>query len=409
MKPSEPTVEADTIFVSASQLSTFKDCPRKWAYDKLDSVPRLDTDATNEGKAIHTELEDWFKHGTPVTRPEAVALLQHLPERGDHLLVEHSFEFAWPGIPVMAHGFIDLVDPLEGVTYDHKTTKNLKRYAKSKETLRLDAQSILYGVASRLVQYRDEVKLQWNYVQREQPKDRLPLTDPVAQVQTLTDVEEGLHYWAPTVERIYQIRKRGGKAVEVEPNQDACYAYGPCQYRDLCPDFKGGSKKPPQDEGPPVSLAHLARLQAASKPALVVESSPVASAPDNLPDPVLATDAPKQTPLLDTLRIDFKAAPNVVPPDAQPNVSVLEPPVPPQPEPKPEAAPKAKRGRPRKDASLTEIAATVTDPSDPVPGFNLEAFIESAVEEASKSKDDILVKLEAARIALDLLNFRKGK
>ena len=49
--------------VSASQITTFRDCPRKWYFDKIVKVPRVSTAATELGSAVHEELEHYLKEG----------------------------------------------------------------------------------------------------------------------------------------------------------------------------------------------------------------------------------------------------------------------------------------------------------------------------------------------------------
>ena len=316
------------ITISASQISTFRDCPRKWAFDKIDSVPRAETEATNAGKAIHDEIEAWYKHGTTPLKRESKALLQHLPPRGEGLLVEWGFEFAWPGIEAIAHGFVDLVDLNTNTVYDHKTTKNLARYAKSPETLAEDPQQILYGVAHRVLNRPSDsnVRLQWTYVEREStPRpDRAPKTNPVSRIQDLSEVESGLRLLTPVVEEIVQIRKSGKKAPEVRHDTGACYKYGKCHYRDLCPDF-AGSKSTTKEAPMTLSAETLARLAAAStKPpdvAVVAEAAPK-------PAPTVAEAGPPKMGLLDTARIDLGVRPAVLPPDAQPNQTPEDPPMP---------------------------------------------------------------------------------
>lgn len=45
--------------LSASQLKTFTLCPRKWAFDKRDRVPRPDTQ-NPLGTRVHEILEAWY-------------------------------------------------------------------------------------------------------------------------------------------------------------------------------------------------------------------------------------------------------------------------------------------------------------------------------------------------------------
>jgi hypothetical protein len=184
-------------------------------------------------------------------------------------------------------------------------------------------------------------------------------------------------------------------------------------------------------------------------------------------------------PLLDSLRIDFGAAPAVVPPDAAPNVTPSDPPMPPQ---EVEVAAKRGRGRPKKVESqeatplwdrataIEEVkaglAAGITPITNPTFGvimtecptgfdgstvnftpppqkaptagfgipiitsrsesvitsatftppkgegnfaeaFDLDAFVSKVVSEADGESFE--VRLDAARIAVDLMRVRQGK
>lgn len=416
-QPTQPYDGVGPVPISASQLTTFATCRRLWAYDKLDGVERPETDATNEGHAIHAEVEAYFKHGTAPERPEAKALLALCPPRAPHLVAEAEFTLAWPGEDALVRGKIDLVDPTQHLVLDHKTTSNIDRYAKTREDLELDAQAVLYGLAYRARFHNiPEVKLQWNYVKREQPRNRAPKTLPVDLVQTIPMLEAGLHHWAPVVTDLVQIAKRLPKAIDVPASPgDACFKYGGCHYRDRCPDYAGNRKK----ETPPVNpsvLAHLARLGAAT-PAPLPENEPP-KAPETAADeskpltPAATVIAPPAMPLLDSVRIALDIAPPVVPPDAQPDVTPTDPPPPPLVE--------VKRGRGRPKGS---VKVAPVDPQIRVDGFsapesptehpappvsesnNLRTFV---VETIGLARDGTLdQRIEAAKLAVALLNLAK--
>ena len=217
-----------------------------------------------------------------------------------------------------------------------------------------------------------------------------------------------------------------------------------------------------------MSMDLLARLAAASAqpmtatPAAQAEASARNPMDEITSDPSVPT-APKMG-LLDTLRIDDGVTPAIKPPDAQPNVSPTEPALP-EPEPVVEK-PKRGRGRPPKatppaepnmpvgtvllplveaNPSLKAVecildeTAQAEDSHPPemskdvvetltrlraeaqevkfvyeapksldikASDFDLELFVESVCEKASKA-DDLEVQLQAARIAVDLLAVRK--
>jgi len=351
--------EAEPVLISASQLATYQDCPVKWGFDKLDGAAREASAAAEEGSAIHAEVEDWFDRGVPPTKPESLALIPHLPARGEAgLRVEAPISFVWPGVdvPVLVRGYMDLYrgGPRPKV-WDHKSTSR-KKYIKSVDDLRFDAQVVCYGVGARLESVwagggiPDEVDFQWTYVIREQPKTRAPYTEPVEFTQNLTDLELGLRQWGPVVEAItaaHQIPKgEKPRALQLHPDQGGCHKYGGCPHRFVCPHY-AGREQPPEPEVKPMTPEMRARLAAAS-----------AQAPRPLPppDPPTAPTSeftPPKMGLIDTLRIQDAPA-QVLPPDAQPNVSPTDPPIPAL----VGVAPK-RRGRPPKDRSASPAEPVV--------------------------------------------------
>ena len=80
--------------VSASQITTFRDCPRKWYFEKVVGLPRPSTGSTELGSAVHAVLEDYLRGDTegiaPTSEAHEIAMsgLVHLPVRGPHLRVE---------------------------------------------------------------------------------------------------------------------------------------------------------------------------------------------------------------------------------------------------------------------------------------------------------------------------------
>jgi len=425
--------------ISASQLSTFESCKRLWGYEKVEGRRKPDTDATADGTAIHLEVENYFRHGTHPVRPESQILLTHLPKPAPELLPEAEFTLAWPGVDALLRGKIDLVDPRNHTIYDHKTTSSIDRYAKSSDELRLDAQTVMYGLAYRAMFSKvEEINLRWNYVKREQPKTRPPQTRPVDLVQDLTLLEEGLQKWHPVVVELVQITKSRVRALDIPANPgDACFKFGGCPFRDECPDYAGKRKivEPPVSD--PAVLALLAKLGAAT-PAPLPDPEYVSAATPVRP-PVVLT-APTM-PLLDSVRIAFDVQSAVVPPDAQPNVTPNDPPPPSVVE------VKRGRGRPKKVTPIESVGPTAAEAEAPWinlkdPKLNLPAlpttprspdtipvrglplpeaqrkpgspsdtelidFVELAIR--SVGDNELLqTRLDAARLAMDLLSYRRG-
>lgn len=403
------------VHISASQLATFKDCPRKWAFDKLDCVPRADTAATNRGKAIHAEVEAWYKHGTAPESPEAVALLTRLPGRSSDVHAEVDFDYVWPWADgVAAHGFIDLVDLSTNTVYDHKTSKSLARAVKSEAELAVDAQTMLYGLALRVAKpVITEVNLQWTYVQTVSKLGQPPPLQAVPVVQDQAMLDAAIRVWTPVVEELVQLKRRGGRAADVRADSSACYKYGPCHYRDQCVGFP--QRRETQPKEPTVALSPEAR-----RAMLAASNAPVASTPppsnEGHIEPPEAAPAPyREPPSMPPLEalsaaldaIGLAGPPQaVLPPDAQPNVSQNDPPPPPL-EPVKGKGRKSKAAPQPSQAIQMHLGTPAPMLSTTSSTFDLEAFVAATVERASR-EDDILLQLEAARIAMDLLNLRKN-
>lgn len=344
--------------LSASQISTFRDCPRKWAFDKLDGVPRKESFSANEGTAIHAEVEDYYVNGNAPSRPEALALMTHLPQPSPSLVAEQEFSFVWPGENALVRGYMDLFCHAPLKVWDHKTTSS-KRYFKTVEDLMVDPQATIYGLAARLLEnaMREDVELQWTYVIREQPKTRAPHTHVVAFTQTTDMLYDAMNVLNPSVSELVQIASASAKAKDVPANSgDPCFRYGGCPYKDLCADYAGHKKEAIQM--PDNDL--LALLRAASN-AVEVPSEPVPPAP--IPAATPSAGPAPAMPLMDTSAVSEAVTVQVVPPDAQPNVSESDPPPPPTEAPK--------RGRPKaKTDGAPAPAPPLPSPSAPDRGQN---------------------------------------
>lgn len=138
------------IRVSASQINTFRDCPRKWRYSRPDAFGSRANPAAALGSGVHGVLEGWLRDGTPIDptdRLGAIAMsgVQYLPPPKT-CAVEADFAIDRPG-DIRYTGRIDLWNQRLGIVYDHKTTKDLV-WAKSEDDLREDVQANLYALAA---------------------------------------------------------------------------------------------------------------------------------------------------------------------------------------------------------------------------------------------------------------------
>lgn len=347
--------------ISASQIKTFRSCPKAWAYDKLDRVERRESGAAAAGTAIHAEVENYYLHGTAPTRCESLALLAHLPTRFKRPRIEEPVSFLFPYQPrAWVRGFIDLRHGPN--VYDHKTVAVIKagRHL-DVDTLPVDEQGVLYGFHTRLMERMpnsEDVILQWNYVQRESTKVK-----PIRARQSLTVLDNALRDMTSTVNQIVDAVTQKGTARDFVGNPNHCFKYGKCQYAEFCPDFVGKTSEPTVREETPMNADLLAQLRAASA-SLSTAKVPEPPTPPPAPQtvaPAQASDHPDPTlPSIADLGgvIDDSVRVAVVPPDAAPNVTPSDPP--------PPELVQVKRGRGRPPKSATSTPTTPTPATEAV-------------------------------------------
>jgi RecB family exonuclease len=294
--------------VSASQITTFRDCPRKWYLDKIVGLERPSTPATALGSAVHAVLEAYLRgevdtlEGDTEAHRIAQQGFDHLPQRGGHLDVELSLEADMPlsDAVVPVKGFIDLIDHESGEIIDHKTSSN-KRYTKTKKELAVNVQLILYAAAYfRRYPERERVTLTHLYY-----GTRGPWAKRVSVEVTREHVEREWSAIKATIEQMVEVSK-ADNAGDAPASYDSCDKYGGCPFRGSClrahchtPKetnvtreerlalLQGGSAPQPQQPQPQQRTAPQPQQRTSAK-VLYIGCFPVkgASAP-----PVMAMDA----------------------------------------------------------------------------------------------------------------------
>src|SRR5216684_440746 len=111
--------------LSASQISTWLDCARKWSFIYVDKIPIAQGKASALGTEVHNQLEAYLKGCTiDYTRESgyiAEAAIPYLPEPSDSIEVEHEFLLVSPN-----HTYAGVIDCRDGThIIDHKTTSDL--------------------------------------------------------------------------------------------------------------------------------------------------------------------------------------------------------------------------------------------------------------------------------------------
>jgi CRISPR/Cas system-associated exonuclease Cas4 (RecB family) len=237
--------------VSASQITTFRDCPRKWYLNKIVGLQSPSTSATELGSQVHATLEAYLRGETGVIGTEdeigeiARSGAEHLPEVGDHLEIELSLEEHMPLLdaPVLVKGFVDLIDHSKDEIVDHKTSSN-KRYTKSQRELAINVQLMMYAEA---------------YFQRFPNKEKVTLTHIYygtksrwsKRVSVTVTREHVRDQWTQIKETINQMMQAScaPDASEVHAEYDSCAKYGGCPFRGAC--FNAHNQTPKGTQPPP--------------------------------------------------------------------------------------------------------------------------------------------------------------
>jgi len=238
-EPEPCSVEGRKPFrVSASQINTFCDCPRKWGLEKLDKISGPPSPHAAFGSRVHKQLEEWFEDGTPPDDSSegrvAFSILQHLPvPQTEHLDVERQIDLLVAGAPLI--GYVDL-SILAGrevpFVSDHKTTGSIPNpWMLTPERMPGDTQCALYALDAMLRTNSTEVELQWTYGTRDGRKSL-----PVVKRVTLDEIRPKLLAIRETVEEMREIYENHiDTALDLPYNAASCEKYGGCYFN--TPEF----------------------------------------------------------------------------------------------------------------------------------------------------------------------------
>ena len=258
---------------SASQLNTYKLCPRKWYIQYREGLRTPTHPSAQLGKDVHQVAEDWLRTGlTPDADTETGRIfipgIPYLPTPGPSLKIEHKFnngEF---------RGFIDLFIPDDPPTViDHKTCKTFS-WMLTPTTLADDYQGIIYANQALKETGASKVHLRWVYYKTKgTPQSR---KTEVTLTKTIIDKK-----YAKLVELSHNIDKTPSDILKVPGNAKACSAFGGCHFRSVC-----------HNERQPMSelLEKLKQMQMEKTPGV----NPPKENPSGVPKP--RSDVKKRTP-----------------------------------------------------------------------------------------------------------------
>lgn len=338
---------------SATQLESDERCRRYFWFRYVANLPELQSTAQLFGSALHAVVERWLradqagrdvKTGQPVDlypagwdegiTPVEADLVRRLVQAAvESAVIERHparhVEAEFRDVPIVpgatVRGYIDVVAP-DGI-HDHKTSKNVERYAKSPAALRSDSQLLLYAkiwLEDRRMDGKpdpEQVLLRHNYFSKDPSS---PIVRPVTAFVTPAEVDAA---WRRTQVRASELLslKRSQRISSFE-DADAhwrkvpgavspgdsdsirsasydhpCRKYGGCAFAEVC----GGVKKPSEyaaevnrrnsnnhdDQGGTMGLDIFAARRAAAA-ANGSTTAPPVSTTAVIPSPAQASPAP---------------------------------------------------------------------------------------------------------------------
>jgi hypothetical protein len=312
------------VEISASQIGAWDLCQRKWAYTYVAGIRSPSNASAALGSAVHEKLERHMLKGeafdtTPredgAVTVDAIAaqaapyvprqwLAIEAPFRlavtprgsiigsGDEVeAVEEAKRYAagttsWHDGSdldvVILNGRIDVIRDAFTVM-DWKTSKDIRRYAKTPEDLETDPAAIIYAAALETATKRrsyEGTSLVWVYL-----STRLK---GAKSVSTAIQGVRRLPMLAPQLEGIVAARRAWKSPEDAPPNPAGCMAYGGCFFRDRC-----SINQNPQ--GPSVALGRRLSMTAPVMDlAALLRALPQQGAPTPAaPTPAAPTPAPQ--------------------------------------------------------------------------------------------------------------------
>jgi PD-(D/E)XK nuclease superfamily len=221
---------------SVSSLSTWWDCPRKWAWKYVEGLLEESAPSAARGIEAH-ELLARYLNGEELDLPPWIRIGLPLLPQPKTCQVEERFYLTIRGIEFQgAKDVQDLTRPIPFVS-DHKTTKHFRR-AKSANKLRTDPQAALYAADAMIRTGADQCDIQWTYFLADPEEE--PNVKPVVVRLTRADVApvlERMHQTASEIESLLALEPR---AIDFPPNPEACEMYmdregnGKCPFIERC-------------------------------------------------------------------------------------------------------------------------------------------------------------------------------
>lgn len=218
---------------SASQISTFEACPRKWAFLKIEGLKEPDKPSAALGTAVHKVIEEWLRDGKEPDRktPEgdiAFSGLHLLPQpKTVGMELEKPFAITFGGHTF--RGYKDIEILATPIVYDHKTTVDLQ-WAKSESDLPVDVQATLYAADAMMRAKSPHCDLQWTYLRTRGARRAEPVRVRVMRGQITPRLEQTLR----SADAMAEALASGRRANDLPFNDKECASFGGCPFLSEC-------------------------------------------------------------------------------------------------------------------------------------------------------------------------------
>lgn len=222
--------------MSPSQLQTYVDCPRKWAWRYIAKIyPPFDNAAAALGTRVHNLLEKYMKDGiawdyTTKEGKVAAAALEHLPAPSPDALTESAFDIPSADGAIIWNGKIDFTILAERKVVDYKTTSNVDAYAKTEANLRTDPQAVIYSEVLMGRYGWDDINLMWLYL----PTKGAAIAKPTKAKFIRTVNKKEFDRLDLLARKISSVHASGVNPLALKPNAKMCGVYGGCPYQSNC-------------------------------------------------------------------------------------------------------------------------------------------------------------------------------
>lgn len=348
---------------SATQVTEYLACPRKWWHGYKLKLPRPQNAAAEMGSACHEILEHYQNTGELKGDPTLVtycrpALANIPPPQTPGVCIEQKFEIeTYPGGPKWV-GYMDLSwhsPPGHATVIDHKTRSDF-RYCAKPEELQVDVQLASYAWAV-IGEWPDvqNVTVAHNYILTPRPgqntEQRKPKTKLVSVDLTRSQVELLWEKSLGTVREMAALHAlpENTPIETIPPNTTECEKYGGCHFKKQC-----GFVDP---KNPPLfNFLNTRKEQQMTETNGINSSKPILTAAERLRQ-FKAGGAPAAA--LAVVKPQAAASSPMAPPDATPDVATLpQTAVEPPEAPATGSEPAKRRGRPPKAAQGDAPQAT---------------------------------------------------